>query len=158
MMLMTNDVLAAQFAPSDATNVRSVSLLPREQRDAIREFSSLVGTPPSSQITVAVHDIVVKSTPTETSPVQYIMRVRCDLSGGATWVLKPHRYSDFETLHKKLRTASDTEELKAGEVELPRKHLIPTRKALIQRAVELQQYCCAILSNPAALRHKEVSA
>ena len=104
-----------------------------------------------------MHDIVVKSTPTETSPVQYIMRVRCD-HARTTWILKPHRYSDFETLHKKLRTASDTEELKAGEVELPRKHLIPTRKALIQRAVELQQYCCAILSNPAALRHKEVSA
>ena len=97
---------------------------------------------------------MVKSTVSEVAPVQYKMRVRCDLLK-ASWTMKPHRYSAFETLQTKLEALDDADWLKTAE--LPPKHLIfPTRAALVQRSVGLQRYCCALLSHPAALRSKDV--
>lgn len=159
MMLMTNDVLAAQtFADdtvsSDSSSIKSI--LQREQRDAMREFSSLVGSAPQCALTVAVEDILVKSTSSD-EYVEYQMRVLLDKQ---SWTLQPHRYSNFEALHNTLKSNASRMSDRAGvmDIELPPKHLVfPTRGAVVQRSIALQRYCCALLSKPDALRSKEVS-
>ena len=142
MMLMTNDVLAQQMGPTEGG---MTSLLPREQRN-IMNNSAMQDSP----FAVAIEDIVVQETVSEIAPVQYTMRLSIPMLKNS-WTISPHRYSDFENLHKKLLSSHETRSF-VGMAELPQKHLlIPTRTALIQRAVGLQRYCMALLRNPQTL-------
>ena len=101
-----------------------------------------------SPLKVAIEDVTCEG---EDSPVKYTMRLTSVLSG-ASWKIPPRRYSDFEVLHKSVRSYDSL------QAELPPKYLlVPSRSALVQRAAGLQRYCNALLCTPAALGRAEVA-
>jgi hypothetical protein len=90
----------------------------------------------------------------EAAPVLYTLRVTCH-THGASWILPPRRYNDFEALHRKIKSCRCV----SFDDELPSKFLLaPSRAALVQRAAGLQRYCNELLCNPAALGCSGVAA
>ena len=108
-----------QFCETDVPRERS--LLSRTSKaELARESSACDGdTPDLAPFVVSIEDITSEAAD---APVQYTMRVRCTLHD-ASWTMPPHRYSDFEKLHKAVQPVLSGGDA-APRPELPMKHLL----------------------------------
>ena len=136
MLLVHHNNYGVRFSPQ-----RSFSLLEGHTAvlEALKEASKLE---PQELIplAIAIEDVAVHD-----EAVLYTFRVTCN-THGASWIMPPRRYTDFELLHKSIKSCESFDD------ELPSKFLlVPSRAALVQRAAGLQRYCNEIMCNPEAL-------